>query len=364
MKLGTFLMPVHPPEKPRTECYDEDVEFVVDADKLGFTEAWCGHHVSVEWEPVVANDVFMANLIARTQQIKLGVGVSIMPQHHPVNVAARVALLDHLSHGRILWGFGQGGVPTDWSLFGLPEPPVQGEMTGEAHDIIMMLWTQDPPYDFEGKFWTIKSGEFFDPELRNGYPLKPFQKPHPPVGMTMMGGNSKGATISGAKGYMPMSINLVHTNHVARHWPNHCLGAAEAGRPEPNRDCWRVARSVFIGESNDEAMDFAANSSFGRSFEYMLVLLRNAGQIQLFKADENMPDDDVDLDYVLKNICIVGDKKSVKNQLEELWEVTGGFGTLLFIKHDFDDKERWKRCMQTLVEDIAPAMPSVEPASA
>ena len=40
MKLGTFMMPLHPPEKDRTECFAEDVEFVVRADQLGFTEAW------------------------------------------------------------------------------------------------------------------------------------------------------------------------------------------------------------------------------------------------------------------------------------------------------------------------------------
>ena len=39
MKLGTFVMPLHPPEKSRTECFDEDTDFVVFADQLGFTEA-------------------------------------------------------------------------------------------------------------------------------------------------------------------------------------------------------------------------------------------------------------------------------------------------------------------------------------
>lgn len=359
MKLGTFFQPIHPPEKPRTDCFDEDVEFVVEADRLGFTEAWCGHHVSVEWEPVVANDLFLANLIARTKQIKLGVGVSIMPQHHPVNVAARVALLDHLSHGRVMWGFGQGGVPTDWALFGLPAPPVQGEMTGEAHDIVMMLWTQDPPYDFEGKFWTVKSGDLFDAEMRNGYPLKPYQKPHPPVAMTMMARHSKGAPISGAKGYIPMSINIVHVNHVIEHWPRHCAAAAEAGRPEPDRDRWRVVRSVYVGESNDEALEFCATSSFGRAFNYILGLLKSAGQLDLLKPDDSVPDEDVTLEHILKNVAIIGDKKSVTSQLEELWEQTGGFGTLLFLKHDFDDLDRWQRCVRVLAEDIVPSLPSV-----
>lgn len=356
MKLGAFFMPVHPPEKDKTESFDEDVQFVVDVEKLDFTEIWCGHHVTVEWEPVPANDIFLANLIARTKKIKLGVGVSILPQHHPVNVAARVALLDHLAHGRIYWGFGQGGVPTDWELFGLPEAAVQGRMTGEALKIILMLWTQDPPYDFKGEFWQVKLNP--DPELRMGYPLKPYQKPHPPIGMTMMAAKGKGAFISGELGYMPMSINLVHQHTVAQHWKSHCEGAASAGR-EPDRGLWRVARSIYIGESNDEAWDFCVNSTFGRSFEYMLTIIRNAGQLGLFKTDESMPDEEITLEYVLKNICIIGDKKSVKEQLESLWDLTGGFGTLLYIKHDFDDKERWQRCTRVLAEEVVPTLPTV-----
>ena len=92
MKLGTFMMPLHPPEKNRTECFAEDVEFVVRADRLGFTEAWIGQHHTVAWEPIPSNDLFIAHVLPLTQNIRLGTGVSIMPQHHPVNVAVRLGL--------------------------------------------------------------------------------------------------------------------------------------------------------------------------------------------------------------------------------------------------------------------------------
>ena len=72
------------------------------------------------WEPIPSNDLFIATLIPRTTSIRLGTGVSIIPHHHPVNVAVRLAFLDHLSRGRINAGFGQSGVPTDWGLFDLP----------------------------------------------------------------------------------------------------------------------------------------------------------------------------------------------------------------------------------------------------
>ena len=156
MKLGFFMMPLHPPEKSRTECFEEDVEFVVHADELGFTEGWIGQHHTLEWEPIPSNDVFIAYCLPQTKNIRLGSGVSIIPQHHPVNIAVRLAFLDHLARGRFNCGFGQGGTPTDWGLFDLPDPKTQGLMTLEGIDMILKLWQTDPPFDFRGKFWHIK----------------------------------------------------------------------------------------------------------------------------------------------------------------------------------------------------------------
>ena len=69
MDLGIFMMPVHPPEKDRTQCFEEDIELIVLADELGFAEAWIGQHHSVAWEPIPSNDVFIANLLPRTKNI-------------------------------------------------------------------------------------------------------------------------------------------------------------------------------------------------------------------------------------------------------------------------------------------------------
>ena len=156
MKLGAFMMPLHPPDKDRTECFEEDIDLIVLADELGFTEAWIGQHHTVAWEPIPSNDVFIGNVLPRTKNIRLGTGVSIIPQHHPVNTAVRLAFLDHLARGRLNCGFGQGGVATDWGLFDLPDPKTQGLMTMEAIDTILKLWQTDPPFEFNGDFWNIK----------------------------------------------------------------------------------------------------------------------------------------------------------------------------------------------------------------
>ena len=58
MKLGLFMMPLHPPEKSRTQGFDEDIEVVVRAEEMGFTEVWVGQHHTLAWEPLPSNDIF------------------------------------------------------------------------------------------------------------------------------------------------------------------------------------------------------------------------------------------------------------------------------------------------------------------
>ena len=359
MKLGTFMMPLHPPEKSRTECFEEDIEFVVRADELGYSEAWIGQHHTVAWEPIPANDVFIANVLPRTKSIRLGPGVAIVPQHHPANIAVRMAYLDHLSRGRLNCGFGQGGVTTDWGLFELPDPRTQGLMTLEGIDMILKLWQTDPPFEFKGDFWNIKL-ETPDPERGIGTLLKPYQKPHPPLAMSMVKEYSMAARTAGQRGYIPMSTNLLRSSKLAPQWQTYCQGAEEAGLPPPDRSTWRISRSIFIGETNEEARRYALDSSFSRAYDYMVQMLKAGQVLDITKNDPEMPDAAVTPEFIVDSgLAIVGDAEECTRQLQELWEETGGFGTLLLISHDWDDKEQWIRTMELLAREVVPRLPTV-----
>ncbi|MEZ4679354.1 MAG: LLM class flavin-dependent oxidoreductase [Caldilineaceae bacterium] len=359
MDLGLFMMPLHPPEKDRTLCFEEDVALVELADQLGYTEAWVGQHFSVAWEPIPANDLFIAHAMARTTQIRFGTGVSIIQYHHPVNVALRLAMLDHLSRGRLICGFGQSGISTDLSLFDLPADPKQlGLMTVEGIDMVLKLWQTDPPFDLLGDFWRIHiEEEECNAAIGKGVLLRPYQKPHPPIAMSVMKGNSMAARMAGQRGYMPVSTNLVPAETLAQHWETYCAGAAEAGLPTPNRSQWRIARNIFVGETTEAALDFARNSAFGRSFEYLIKLI-GPGRLDAFKLDPAMPDEAVTVEYCVKNLAIVGDVDECIRRLQEVWDITGGFGTLLSIGHDWDDKAQWQRSVALLKHEVVPALPS------
>lgn len=355
MNLGLFMMPLHPPEKDRTLCFNEDIEQIIQAEKLDFKEAWIGQHHTVGWEPIPSNDLFIATLIPQTTNIRLGTGVSIIPHHHPVNVAVRLAFLDHLSQGRINAGFGQSGVPTDWALFDLPDPKTQGLMTMEGMDLIIDLWCKPPPFDFNGKFWHVQTAKP-DPKLGLGMILKPFQKPHPPIGMSIIKAESMAANTAGQRGFMPISTNLVPESTLASHWKTYCEGAEKANKSQPSRELWRVSRSIFVADSDTEAWDHARNGTFASSLDYLIKILTAGNVLHVMKNHPDQTDAEVTVDYVMEKLCIIGSPKTCSERIRELQKTTGGFGTLLMIAHDWDDRNRWLRSMRLLSQKVLPVL--------
>jgi alkanesulfonate monooxygenase SsuD/methylene tetrahydromethanopterin reductase-like flavin-dependent oxidoreductase (luciferase family) len=356
MKIGMFMMPLHQPEKDRTQTFEEDTECIVLADELGFSEAWIGQHHTAAWEPIPANDLFIANLLPQTRNIRLGTGVTIITQHHPANVAVRLAYLDHLSRGRLNVGFGQGGVPTDWGLFDLPDPRAQGLMTLEAMDIVLKLWQEQAPFEFKGSYWNVKLDRKV-PELGLGELLKPYQKPHPPIAMSIVKEESMAARTAGQRGFIPISISMAPPHKAKRQWEIYCAGAADGGQPEPDRSKWRVSRSILVGESDAAAREHALSGPFAGSLLYLRGMLAIAGMLDLAKRDPDMPDEALDADYLIDEIAIVGGVDTVTRKLHDLYDVTGGFGTILMIAHDWDDKARMRRSMELMAKEVIPQLP-------
>ena len=136
---------------------------------------------------------------------------------------------------------------------------------------------------------------------------------------------SLAARMAGQRGFIPISTNVIPAASVAKHWETYCAGAQEAGRPMPDRSIWSVSRNIFVGETNEQAWDFARNSQFGASWEYLINILKFAKMLDLAKLHPDMPDEEVTVEWVLKNICIVGDVDECTRQLQEVVEVTGGF---------------------------------------
>ena len=64
---GMFIMPFHDPDKPLGQCFDEDLELIVLAEQLGFSEFWIGEHHTMQFENIVSPEMFISRELGETQ---------------------------------------------------------------------------------------------------------------------------------------------------------------------------------------------------------------------------------------------------------------------------------------------------------
>ena len=250
MRTGFFTMPSHPPERDLREGHEFDLQHIRWADELGFEEGWVGEHHTAPWEPHPAPDFLVIEGFRQTSNIRLGPGGFLLPYHNPAELANRIAMMDHLSRGRLNFGVAASGLPSDWGMFNVDGMSGQNrEMTREALEIILRLWGDEEEFDYQGKYWHItKPAEMFG-FLRPH--LYPYQKPHPPIGVAGLSKGSDTLKLAGENGYVPMSLNLSPA-YVGSHWEAVEEGAKRSGRV-PWRGDWRMVREVFVAETDAEA---------------------------------------------------------------------------------------------------------------
>ena len=246
MKLGFFAMPVHPVGRRLQETLQEDREMTIFADQLGFVEGLIGEHVTDAAETITSSLIFVAWLLNETKQIRLGSGTVNLPNHHPARVAGEVAMIDHMSNGRFIFGISPGGLLSDAEVFGNLDKD-RTAMFVEAINHVLAIWSGGPPYDLKGEHWNISTERTLIPDLGQGFMAKPLQRPHPPIVVTAVAPFSKGVTEAAARGWEPISANFLLPKWVKSHWPKYVEGCEKAGRPAEPKN-WRVAKSIFVAD--------------------------------------------------------------------------------------------------------------------
>lgn len=178
MKFGLFYeMQLPRPWAPSSELdiYQQSLEQVELADELGFDCVWeVEHHFLEEYSHSSAPEVFLAAASQRTQRIRLGHGIVLLPPayNHPARVAERIATLDLVSNGRVEFGTGESSSAMELGGFGVRREEKKQQWEEALRCIVGMF--REGPWEFHG--------EYIDFPRRNVIP-KPVQKPHPPLWM-------------------------------------------------------------------------------------------------------------------------------------------------------------------------------------
>src|SRR5256884_6818734 len=208
MRAGYFAMPLHPPGADPARTMEEDLEQLVTLDRLGYEEAWIGEHFTAMWENIPCPDLFIAKALALTQRMKLGTGVSCLPNHDPLMLAQRIAQLDQMARGRFYWGVGSGGFPGDFELFGVdPKSGEQRGITRAVLDLILELWNDPKPGLYESKHWRFPVPQP-QADIALQLPLRPFQRPPPPLAGAGGAARPEAPGPPGGRGDIPLGINF------------------------------------------------------------------------------------------------------------------------------------------------------------
>lgn len=173
MKFSAHYLPTYVPalDQSPAELYRRMLEQIALLDRLGFHQAWVTEHHFHEYGGVIPDPAtFLAAAAARTERIRLGVAISVLPLHHPLQVAESYAMVDVISNGRLDFGVGRGNSPLEQAQFQVEyeESPVRFR---EAAEIVMQAWSTGQ-VDFSGQLYS-----FHDIRVLPG----PVQAPHPPI---------------------------------------------------------------------------------------------------------------------------------------------------------------------------------------
>jgi alkanesulfonate monooxygenase SsuD/methylene tetrahydromethanopterin reductase-like flavin-dependent oxidoreductase (luciferase family) len=358
MQIGFFTMPMHPIGKDWRRSLAEDREAFILADELGFVEGYAGEHATDPEENITSSALFLATLVDATSYIKLGTGTLNMPNQHPAATAGNIAMLDHLLGGRFILGISPGALPSDAEVFGNFEND-RVAMFVEAINHVLDLWAGDPPYDLQGKHWTISTARTFIRETGMGRVPRPFQRPHPPIVVTAVAPFSKGVAAAASRGWDPISANFLMPVWVKTHWGKYVEGCARVDRPADPAN-WRVAKTIFVADGDKAAHRYAMNADgpYYSYFKSLMGKLKRRGALGVFKTDANMPDSDVTLDMVCNKLVIYGSPQKVADEILAFRDEIGEFGILLYAGMDWQDRDKARRSMILLAEKVIPLVNS------
>ena len=338
LKFGIFLAPFHPVGQNPTLALERDLELVQRLDALGYDEAWFGEHHSAGYEIIASPEVFMAVASQRTKNIKLGTGVSSLPYHHPLILADRMVLLDHLTRGRIMFGVGPGALPSDAFMMGI-DTQRQREMMEESLEAIVALLTTDEPVTVETDWFTLRNARL---------QLRPYTHPHFEIAVAAQVSPS-GPRLAGKMGFSLLSIGATTQGGfdvLGSHWTVMEERAAEFGTVADRRN-WRLVGPMHIAETEEQARQ---DVEFGLA-EWMDYFRRVAALPLAPEADDTHS-----MVESMNNsgMSVIGTPEQAIAQIQRLIDQSGGFGTFLFMAHEWADREATLRSYELFAREVMP----------
>jgi limonene 1,2-monooxygenase len=343
MKFGIFMAPFHRVGENPTLALERDMQLIEWLDDLGYDEAFIGEHHSAGWEIISSPEIFMAVAAARTKRIMLGSGVVSVPYHHPFHIANRFALLDQLTHGRVMLGCGPGALPSDAYMLGI-ETTTQRDRMVEGLQAVMRLFNEEGNISIDGSYFTMREAHL---------QVKPYQQPMPVFVANTI--SPSGMVAAGKLGCGVLSVAAFSPGGLAslpKRWGMAEEIAAENGKTVDRKN-WRLVFPVHLAETTKEAADDVREGGNAWIQKYFIETL--AARVQ-FEEYPGQPTEEMTMDRMIaRGGAIVGTPEDAIKRINEVIEVSGGgFGGLLVLAHEWASREKTLKSYEMLARYVMP----------
>jgi alkanesulfonate monooxygenase SsuD/methylene tetrahydromethanopterin reductase-like flavin-dependent oxidoreductase (luciferase family) len=238
MRFGLFCL-MQRAGAPFASLFDDHLAEIIHAEELGFDEVWFAEHHFANDAISPAPNLFVAALAQSTTRVRLGNMINILPLHHPAHLAAELATLDHLTHGRLNVGVGKGARRVEWRRAGLT-PEQINERFYEALEVLQGLWTSEP-FSYHGKHFHLE-------EVR----LRPsvVQQPHPPLFTAVA---HKASVTWAAQHQLGIAEHYTSTAEAKEHFALYRQLQAAAGHPDVPELRPRIFREIYVAPTDEQA---------------------------------------------------------------------------------------------------------------
>jgi alkanesulfonate monooxygenase SsuD/methylene tetrahydromethanopterin reductase-like flavin-dependent oxidoreductase (luciferase family) len=171
MEFGITLFPdVSPAEKPAAEYFDESFRIVERAEELGYTHVRSIEHHFTPYGGYSPSSLMMLTALAsRTRTMKLIAGAVIPAFNHPLKIAGEIGMLDAISGGRLMVGFGRAFLPHEFRRFGVSRDESQARFREGIEQVDLLLREEN-----------VSSAGTFHAFSETTTLPRPTQKPRPP----------------------------------------------------------------------------------------------------------------------------------------------------------------------------------------
>ena len=309
-----------------SQGYESFIEYVVEADRLGFAQLFMVEHHFTGQGQVSASMTVLAYLAARTRNIRLGTAVVVVPWHNPVLIAEQVATLDLLTGGRVDFGVGKGYRKAEFDGFCIPMAEAT-ERFDEAMEIIRKAWTTEGRFSHHGKRWHYDN-IVVEPE--------PLQRPHPPLWLAA--GSHESIRRAAREGYNLLLDQLAQVDQI--------IQRISIFREE----CQRVGRTyepAMVATARPLQM-LHQESERAQAYETRKRVLATIGDLARDKLPDRIEDDTAPL---------LGTPEEVIARLKEL--EAGGATNILLV-----DPNASVANLRAFAREVMPAFGTALPASA